>query len=146
MNISCETLLGKDYSDEKQYQIEQIWDIPNQLFKKIGTPGVNRNHLYQTLQAIELGQGLINLSVKVQYLNKNMIKATVGKGCLNVEVKNPYTLTANKSSTCIGSYVTYTINGLQGGEKIVWKAVQHAKLYSGQGTGTLYFKQQNKVI
>ena len=129
MNISCETLLGKDYSDEKQYQIEQIWDIPNQLFKKIGTPGVNRNHLYQTLQAIELGQGLINLSVKVQYLNKNMIKATVGKGCLNVEVKNPYTLTANKSSTCIGSYVTYTINGLQGGEKIVWKAVQHAKLY-----------------
>ena len=65
MNISCETLLGKDYSDEKQYQIEQIWDIPNQLFKKIGTPGVNRNHLYQTLQAIELGQGLINLSVKV---------------------------------------------------------------------------------
>lgn len=140
MNISCETLLGKDYSDEKQYQIEQIWDIPNQLFKKIGTPGVNRNHLYQTLQAIELGQGLINLSVKVQYLNKNMIKATVGKGCLNVEVKNPYTLTANKSSTCIGSYVTYTINGLQGGEKIVWKAVQHAKLYSGQGTGTAVFQ------
>lgn len=69
-----------------------------------------------------------------------MIKATVGKGCLNVEVKNPYTLTANKSSTCIGSYVTYTINGLQGGEKIVWKAVQHAKLYSGQGTGTAVFQ------
>lgn len=140
MNISCETLLGKDYSNEKQYQVEQIWELPDQLFKRIGNPGVNRNHLYQTLHAIELGQGVINLSVKVQYLNKSSIKATVGRGRLNVEVKNPYTLAANKSSTCIGGYVTYTIKGLQGGEKIVWKAVQHAKLYNGQGTSTAVFQ------
>ena len=65
MNISCETLLGKDYSDEREYQVEQIWDIPNQLFKEIGNPIVNRNRLYQTLKAIELGQGVINLSVNV---------------------------------------------------------------------------------
>ena len=65
MNISCETLLGKDYSDEREYQVEQIWDIPNQLFKEIGNPIVNRNRLYQTLKAIELGQGVINLPVNV---------------------------------------------------------------------------------
>lgn len=140
MNISCETLLGKDYSNEKEYKVEQKWEFPDQLFKKIGTPGVNRNHLYQTLHAIELGQGVINLSVNVLYLNKSMIKATVGRGRLNVNVKNPYTLAANKSSTCIGGYVTYTIKGLQGGEKIVWKAVQHAKLYNGQGTSTAVFQ------
>lgn len=138
-NVSCETLLNKDYIDENKYQVIQTWDIPNQLFQKIGEPIVNHKTLYQTVKAIELGKGIISLIVRIIYLETNVI-ANIGKGSLNVEITHPYTLTANRSSTCIGSYVTYTINGLQGEEKIVWKAVQHAKLYSGQGTGTAVFQ------
>lgn len=138
-NVSCETLLNKDYIDENKYQVIQTWDIPNQLFQKIGEPIVNHKTLYQTVKAIELGKGIISLIVRIIYLETNVI-ANIGKGSLNVEITHPYTLTANRSSTCIGSYVTYTINGLQGEEKIVWKAVQHAKLYNGQGTGTAVFQ------
>lgn len=62
------------------------------------------------------------------------------KGEVQIQIKQPYTLKPNKSSVCVGNFITYEIENLQGNERIVWEALRHTSLYSGQGTKSATFQ------
>lgn len=137
-NITCKAIFSPALPNNSNFWIKSEWQIDNTCFE-VGKQETTRETASIQLKALHLQKTKVSVKVfRIDYRNGLIILSREGQ--IEIEITHPYTLTANKPSVCIGDYVTYTINGLQGEEKIVWEAVQHAKLYNGQGTGTATFQ------
>lgn len=132
--LVCSTL----YKFENKGRIKPEWYFDNTFFQKI------RQADSQTSTSIylkALKAGITNIGVKVSMNNDDKrIEEDPVKGEIQIQIKQPYTLKPNKSSVCIGNFITYEIENLQGNERIVWEALRHTSLYSGQGTKSATFQ------
>ena len=138
--FTCKTTLSVPFN-EKQHNISSVWSFDHAKLEKVGESTFDYKTNISSQKFLPKGLGLTSISAVIynQLIGKNFA-AEMFKGTLEVEVKNPYKLNVSKSLICIGEYATYTIIGLQGGEKITWKATGHAQYYSGQGTGVATFQ------
>lgn len=132
--LVCSTL----YKFENKGRIKPEWYFDNTFFQKI------RQADSQTSTSIylkALKAGITNIGVKVSMNNDDKrIEEDPVKGEVQIQIKQPYTLKPNKSSVCVGNFITYEIENLQGNERIVWEALRHTSLYSGQGTKSATFQ------
>ena len=141
----CKSHLPQTF-DKNEHEIVGKWTTSNnniELGDKIDFD-YDQSCISQHFIAQKLGYSKIALVVSV--ITKDFI-SEMYKGELQLNITHPYRLQVSTTSICIGNYIKCSIVGLQGGEKVTWKA-QHAILYSGQDTGNAIFQatEQGEII